>query len=215
MGDQIHQAPLQELFRYGQNLKIKLMNALIEFILIAGSSFLLFMFLGYRDAMRKNAAKGPIASLLNKIKGWKYSDDRGPRGVLFRQPIWIKVLIAMFSALFLRAVYDIFFDFSSASETYDLFTGYMGWLLLSATIFIAIIMSYLWPNVKNKIVDLKDNALKKGDKVLNESKMGFEELREKAETTEVKSEKPVDTEIPKEKSKDKEDPNDIIKDYLD
>lgn len=190
------------------------MNALIEFVLIAGGSFILFMFLGYRDAIRKTPPKGPIASLLNNIKGWEYSDDRGPRGILFRQPIWVKILVALVAALVIRGLYDLLFDYEWASGTFDIFTGPMAWLLQSGGIFLAMIMSYMWPNVKNKIVDLKDDALKKGDKVIAESEQGFEKLREKTESPKPVKEVPKEKPEAKTKGKDKEDPNDIINDYL-
>ncbi|NND78002.1 MAG: hypothetical protein HKN39_07440 [Flavobacteriales bacterium] len=190
------------------------MNALIEFIMIAGGSFLLFMFLGYRDAIRKTSPKGPLASILNKVKGWEFADDRGPRGILFRQPIWIKILLALLAALVIRGVYDLIFDFKWASGTFDIFTGPMAWLLHSGAIFLAMIMSYMWPKVKNKIVDLKDDALKKGDKVISESEKGFEELREKTKGSGPSKEAPKEKPDPETKAKEKDDPNDIINDYL-
>lgn len=197
------------------------MNALIEFLILAGGSFFTFMFLSYRDAIRKKQASGPLASLLNNFKGWQYEDKKGPRGIIFRQPIWIKALLALFLSLLVRAGYDLFFDFFAASGKLSMFTGYTGWLLLAAVIFIAMILSNLWPNVKNKIVDIKDDTLKKGNEVIDSGKASLEKAKEEVletkdavveEIKEVKEEVVKPKEAPQPKKKD--DPDDIINEYL-
>jgi len=70
------------------------MNALLELIVLAGSSFLLFMYMGYKDATRKAAPKGILASLFNNLSFWKAEDENGIRGYLYRQNIILKVVVA-------------------------------------------------------------------------------------------------------------------------
>ncbi len=196
-------------------------NALIEFIILAGGSFFIFMFLAYRDAIRTKKPKGPLASLLNNFKGWEYEDENGVKGILFRQPFWIKLLIALISALLIRIVFDIFFDFKSTSGNWGILTGYTGWLLMSVVIYFGMFMSYLWPNVKSKIVTIKDDTLKKGNEAIENSKAGLEKIHEEAvskkdqiveEVKEVKEKIVEPKETPKPKKKD--DPDDIINEYL-
>jgi len=111
------------------------LNAFIEFVILAGGSFFVFMFLSYRDAIRTNKAKGPIAALLNNFKGWEYEDEKGLRGILFRQPFWIKLIVALASALLIRFVFDLFFDFNNSGGKWAIFSGYTGWLLMSVVIY--------------------------------------------------------------------------------
>ncbi|MEM7163805.1 MAG: hypothetical protein AAF487_15360, partial [Bacteroidota bacterium] len=134
------------------------MNALFEFLILAGGSFFIAMFLSYKDGMRNSAPKGPLASLLNNLNGWKYEDQHGFRGILFRQPLWIKMLVALLFALVIRFGFDLFFDFKSASGKWQIFTGYTGWLLMAVVIFWGVIISNIWPNVKNKIFDKKEET---------------------------------------------------------
>ena len=201
------------------------MNAFFEFLILSIGSFFTFMFLAYRDAIRTKASKGPIASLLNNFKAWKYEDEKGPRGILFRQPIWIKALLAMCLAFSVRLVYDLIWGLERTDDiTFDLFTGYTGWLMLSAVIFIAMNLSYLWPNVKNKIVDIKDETLKNSDEEMSTDEKDSEKINEEETASKDILEKVSDdsevventAENAKEKKQpgQKSRPDDIINEYL-
>ncbi len=184
------------------------MNALFEFLLLAGISFFLFMFLAYKDAIRTIAPKGILASLFNNLSFWKAEDNKGIRGYLYRQNIVLKIAVALAGAVVIRIVYAIFFDFSLASETLNMFTGLSGLLMHAGIILAGIYLSYLWPSVKQKVVQAKEEALKDHKEKAAES----EQLK-----SINKDEKPIETQskAPSSSTKpEKDDPNDIINDYL-
>ncbi|MFK7756915.1 MAG: hypothetical protein AB8B53_08305 [Flavobacteriales bacterium] len=185
------------------------MNALLEFILLAGISFFLFMFLAYKDATRTRAPKGMLAKLFDNLSFWKAEDARGLRGYLFRQSIVLKLVVALVGAALIRILYAIFFDFSIATETFNFFTGLSGYLLHAGIIVAAIYLSYMWPAVTERVVKVKDEAIKdRKEKAAEEAEM---KSIQEAEPPIATQQKPTPEPQPKPK---KDDPNDIINDYL-
>ncbi len=184
------------------------MNALLEFILLSTGSFFLFMFLGYKDATRTNAPKGFLANLFNNLSFWKSEDKKGIRGYLFRQNIILKLIVALAGASLIRIIYALFFDYSIATETFNIFTGSSAFLMHTAIILAAIYLSYLWPTVMSKMKQVKDEAIKDSSEKKAEK---IEQLEEPIQTEIKESPKPEPQAPPKPK---KDDPNDIINDYL-
>ena len=183
------------------------MNALFEFIIISAVSFFLFMFLGYRDAIRTSAPKGMLANLFNNLSFWKAEDEAGIRGYLYKQNIILKVVVAFIGALLIRFIYALIFDFSVASETFNIFTGLSSFFMHVGIIVAAIYLSYLWPSVTKKIIDVKDEAVKDQSEKDLEKAVQSKGAKPEPETT--KASTPEPKEPPK-----KEGPNDIINDYL-
>lgn len=184
------------------------MNALLEFILLAAISFFLFMFLAYKDATRTSKPAGMLASLFDNLAFWKAEDAKGIRGYLFRQSVVLKLVVAVLGAAFIRILYTIFFDFSIASEALNVFTGISGFLMHVGIIVAAIYLSYLWPAVTQRVVQVKDEALKDStEKAAEEAELKTIQQAEPPIATQKKAPEPQAK--PK-----KDDPNDIINDYL-
>ncbi|GEM_PF-4077013 len=181
------------------------MNALLEFTIISAVSFFLFMFLGYKDALRTKAPSGPLAKLFNNFSFWKAQDENGIRGILYRQNLLLKLVVALLGAAVIRIIYALFFDFSIASEFFDSFTGLTGFLMNAAIIFIGIYLSYLWPSVRSKAKEISQSA--------------YKDIKEKKLEVQNEVKKPIENqpepqaEKPKEQN-DKKSSNDIIDDYL-
>jgi len=193
------------------------MNALLELLVLSGISFLIFMYLGYQDAIRSKAPSGVLASLFNNLSFWKAEDDKGIRGYLYRQNIILKVVVAFVGTMVIRLIYAYFFDFGSASNLFSIFTGYSGFLIHTLVVLAAILLSYQWPKVKNKMIAIKDEAIKDEDEKAKEleSKVEVPKLEKKEglkeNAPEIKPEEPKAETKPDPK---KDDPNDIINEYL-
>lgn len=184
------------------------MNALFEFILLSTFSLFLFMFIGYKDATRSSAPKGMLANLFNNLSFWKSEDKKGIRGYLFRQNFILKLTIAFVGAVIIRLVYSTMFEFSTATESFNTFTGLSGFLMHIGIILAAIYLSYLWPAVSTKMSDLKNEVIKdKSEKEAEKTK----ELEEPLKPI-IKESPTPESAKPSEPKKD--DPNDIINDYL-
>jgi len=192
------------------------MNALLELIVLAGSSFLLFMYMGYKDATRKAAPKGILASLFNNLSFWKAEDENGIRGYLYRQNIILKVVVAFIGTVLVRSVYAYFLDFGTSSGMFSTFTGYSGFIIHMLVVLAAILLSYQWPKVKNKMIAIKEEAIKdENEKALEKQSNEKAPEVENEKVPEKIVEKPKETPKPAPKpAPKKDDPNDIINDYL-
>lgn len=181
------------------------MNALLEFFILSGISFFLFMFIGFKDATRTNAPSGPLAKLFNNVSFWKSEDEKGVRGYLFRQNILFKMLLAIAGAALIRMIYAFFFDFSIPSETFNMFSGLTAFFLHALVILAGIYLSYMWPQVRSKASELTQKVYKDPE----------EKAKEQAKLDHPpKTEIPPANEQPTPEKPSKQNPDDIINDYL-
>lgn len=184
------------------------MDILFLFSLIFIVLFFISMFFGYRDAVRSSTPKGPLSMILNKFKNWHKTDDSGAtRGVVWRQPFIFKLLIAFAFATLASFLMWFLRPAESVDITGGWVTGVSGWFLYAIAILAGLMLSSLWPAVKRKAIEAKDNTFK-GEENHRESKK--EEVKEQPKEAPKQEDKPA----PSSEKKKGDDPNDIINDYL-
>ena len=190
------------------------MDILLLFIITAAILFFGSMFFGYRDAIRVKVPRGPLAGILNNFKAWNKTDNDGqPKGIVWRQPIWIRLVLSFAIAMVVQIVLWFITPATATDITGGWLSGVSGWVIYSMLIFIGLSLSYLWPKVRSQAGELKDRTFKQGEESTEKEETHRDSKKEKAQDSKPQPESSSKSESESQK-KDKDDPNDIINDYL-
>lgn len=129
--------------------------------------FLISIFLFYLDSRRSVAPTGTTASIMSSFTklGWKAEDVKGPRGMVFRQNLLIRLLVAIVITTVFTVLVAIFFGAPPADpEKADPFSGFWPFMIKVGVVILASYTSYLWPKVRAKAEEVGAKIKAEGEK---------------------------------------------------
>ncbi len=144
----------------------------IGFLFKIAALFLGCMFLAFLDSRRRVAPNGltlSVMSIFGRL-GWKKEDEKGPRGIVFRQNLLIRFIVSLGATIIFTLVWELLTVSSDPKnpEYVSPFEGFWPFMFNVGIVVLATYTHYIWPKVQKKAEEV-------GTKLKEEAERHFAE----------------------------------------